>query len=448
MKKNLLFLATLWFASLPFQSTFAQSEKSSPANHPNRCGTMEHLAWLKQQDPSLQARMDKIESDMQEWIKNAPPTTNSVITIPVVVHVIYANATQSVAATCVQQQIAVLNKDYHKLNTDWNNTPTVWKPLVADCNIQFCLASKDPNGNPTTGIVYKSTTTASWSQNDAVKHTAQGGDDAWPASNYFNVWVCNLGGGLLGYTQFPGGPAATDGVVILYSSLPGSCGAAPYNLGRTLTHECGHWLALYHTWGDDTQAQGSCPNSGIGTDCSGSDQVADTPNQCDCNYGTPTFPKIDECSTACPSASSCGGGAGDATNGTMFMNYMDYVDDAAMFMFTNGQNTRIQATLNGSRLSILSSATSHCTASGIDNISLAESISIYPNPTNGEVMIQVPYMLSMDLKVYNAIGQIILSRKLDMAATKIDLSNNLNGIYLFEIKTPQGNITKKVILNR
>ncbi len=110
----LVFIIPVIIGVFANQIIFAQSEKSFPITHPNRCGTMEHLAWLKQQDPGLQTRMDKIESDMQEWIKKAPPTTNSIITIPVVVHVVYANTTQSVSATCVQQQIAVLNKDYHK----------------------------------------------------------------------------------------------------------------------------------------------------------------------------------------------------------------------------------------------------------------------------------------------------------------------------------------------
>ena len=138
--------------------------------------------------------------------------------------------------------------------------------------------------------------------------------------------MCQLGGGLLGYAQFPGGPAATDGVVILHSGF-GTSGtaAAPFNLGRTATHEIGHWLNLRHIWGDD------------GTGCSGSDFVADTPNQGGPNYGTPTFPKV-----------SCG----NAPNGDMFMNYMDYVDDAAMVMFTAGQVTRMQASLDGLRSSI------------------------------------------------------------------------------------------------
>jgi hypothetical protein len=138
-----------------------------------------------------------------------------------------------------------------------------------------------------------------------------------------------LGGGLLGYAQFPGGPAATDGVVILNTAF-GSVGtaAAPYNLGRTATHEIGHWLNLRHIWGDTE-------------DCSGSDFVDDTPNAQQPNYGKPTFPHV-----------SCN----NAPNGDMFMNYMDYVDDDAMVMFTKGQIARMQATLAGPRNSLLATS--------------------------------------------------------------------------------------------
>jgi len=142
--------------------------------------------------------------------------------------------------------------------------------------------------------------------------------------------VCQLGGGLLGYAQFPGGPDATDGVVILHSAFgTNGTAAAPFNLGRTTTHEIGHWLNLNHIWGDD------------GTGCSGTDNVADTPNQGGANTGAPSLPHI-----------SCSNGP----NGDMYMNYMDYVDDRAMVMFSAGQVARMQACLDGVRSSIGSSA--------------------------------------------------------------------------------------------
>ena len=155
-----------------------------------------------------------------------------------------------------------------------------------------------------------------------MKTKSKGGVPAWPADKYLNIWVCNLGGGLLGYAQFPGGPARTDGVVILHTAF-GTDGTAqpPFDRGRTATHEVGHWLNLRHIWGDTL-------------DCSGGDRCPDTANAAGPNTGEPKFPHV-----------TCANGP----NGDMFMNYMDYVDDAAMVMFTAGQVARMNATLAGPR---------------------------------------------------------------------------------------------------
>jgi len=424
MKKHLLTIAFAAFAFCVCQNTFAQNTIATNVNPSgyNRCGSTEHLEWQKQQDPGLQARMDKVESDIRTWMKNSPPTTNAIVTIPVVVHVVYANATQNVPDATVQQQIAVLNKDYHKLNTDVGNTPAVFQSLVADCEVQFCLASKDPNGATTTGIVHKSTTVASWSSDDKVKSATSGGDNAWDATKYLNLWVCNLGSGLLGYAQFPGGSNSTDGVVVLYSSLPG--GAAPYGMGRSATHEVGHWLNLHHIWGD-----ASC----------GDDLVADTPTQSTSNFGCPTFQHV-----------TCSNGP----NGDMFMNYMDYVDDNCMVMFSNGQKARITACLNSSRTGLLTSAASKCTAAtGITESSLSDNISLYPNPSTGDVFMNVtiPNISSADVTIYNAIGDAVLQKRVAISSgneVKLDMNTRPDGMYLIQMKTSEGTITKKVVINR
>jgi len=246
--------------------------------------------------------------------------------IPVVVHVVYKTAEQNISDAQIKSQIDILTADYRKKNADIGAVPTAFASLATDVRVEFELAKVDPSGNPTSGITRTATTATSFSDDDAVKSAATGGADPWPSDKYLNIWVCQLGGGLLGYAQFPGGPAATDGVVILQSAF-GNTGtaAAPFNLGRSATHEVGHWLNLRHIWGDD------------GTGCSGSDFVADTPNQGGPNFGTPAFPHV-----------TCGNGP----NGDMFMNYMDYVDDAAMMMFSAGQVTRMQATLDGLRSAI------------------------------------------------------------------------------------------------
>ena len=291
------------------------------------CGSMEVLERLKTEDPSYAAKMGEIEEHTAEFVRNHQGSTEAVITIPVVIHVLYNTAVQNITDAQILSQIAVLNEDFRLLNADNVNTPSVFAGLKADCEINFVLAKRDPNGNATTGIIRKSTTVTSWSSNDYVKSSTRGGDNAWPAASYLNIWVCNLGGGLLGYAQFPGGSATTDGVVIGYQYF-GRTGtlSAPFNKGRTATHEVGHWLNLRHIWGD--------------ANC-GNDLVDDTPTQQTSNYGCPTHPKV-TCSNV---------------NGDLFMNYMDYSDDACMYMFTAKQKLRMQAVLaaGGSRATLATS---------------------------------------------------------------------------------------------
>jgi hypothetical protein len=291
------------------------------------CATMDVHRQLLSRFPSYAQARDEIENLALRYTLHAEAALRPGVTrIPVVVHVVWNTAQQNISDAQINSQIDVLNRDFRRTNPDVNNTPAPFLPLTADSRIEFFRANVDPNGAPTTGITRTQTTVTSFGSNDAVKSQTTGGANPWPADRYLNVWVCQLGGGLLGYAQFPGGPAATDGVVILHSAF-GTTGTAapPFHLGRTATHEIGHWLNLNHIWGDD------------GTGCSGTDNVADTPNQAGSNTGTPAFPHV-----------TCGNGP----NGDMFMNYMDYVDDPAMFMFTAGQVTRMQACLDGPRSSI------------------------------------------------------------------------------------------------
>ncbi|WP_230413103.1 zinc metalloprotease [Paraburkholderia antibiotica] len=256
----------------------------------------------------------------------ASVSRTGVTQIPVVVHVVYNTDAQNISDAQIHSQIDVLNRDYRKKNADAGSVPAAFQPLAADCRIEFALASTDPGGAATNGITRTKTSSTGFTDDDKVKAASTGGADAWPATKYLNLWVCPLDGGLLGYAQFPGGPAATDGVVILYTAF-GTLGAAaaPFDLGRTASHEIGHWLNLRHIWGDD------------GNGCNGSDFVDDTPNQAGPNFGKPAFPHV-----------TCSNGP----NGDMFMNYMDYVDDAAMFMFTADQVQRMQACLDGDRSSV------------------------------------------------------------------------------------------------
>lgn len=307
----------------------------SPATAQRTCYSNNYLHEQLAADPAFAANRQQIEDFTAAFVKKGGAAVlergTATYNIPVVVHVVYNTTAQNITDAQIQSQIDVLNKDYQLNNADTNSVPTVFRSVRADCKIQFCLAKRDPSGLATTGIIRKQTAVTAFSTNDYVKSNTMGGDDPWSSASYLNLWVCNLSGGILGYSQFPGGAATTDGVVIQYTAF-GTTGTAtaPFNLGRTTTHEVGHWLNLYHIWGDD------------GTACTGTDNVGDTPNQGAENYGCPVFPRI-----------SCSNGP----NGDMFMNYMDYVDDKCMMMFTLGQRDRMYAVLGtgGARASLASS---------------------------------------------------------------------------------------------
>ncbi len=315
---------SLFFLILLHHTLFAQYETRI-------CGTTEYMQALAIAHPEMVQQRAAIEQHTQQFMQQQNPHTRSIVTIPVVVHVVYNLGSQNISDAQILSQIDVLNKDFRKQNLDFANTPGSFQPLAADCQIEFVLARRDPNGDSTNGITRTYTATTSFSSNNYVKSAATGGKDGWPPSQYLNIWVCKLAGGLLGYGQFPGGPEATDGVVISYRAF-GTNGAAiaPFNKGRTATHEVGHWLNLFHISGDD------------GSGCNGTDLADDTPNQGAQNTGVPVYPHI-----------SCN----NAPYGDMFMNYMDYTDDVAMTMFTLNQKTRMDALFSagGARYTLLSS---------------------------------------------------------------------------------------------
>jgi Pregnancy-associated plasma protein-A len=303
------------------------------------CGTMAIHYQLLATDLTYASNRRNIENRSLEYARSGVEVaTANLKTIPIVIHVVHnpANNAENISEAQINSQIDVLNLDFRKKNSDIAAVPSVFKALAADARIEFVLATTDPLGQATNGITRTVTTAAGFGGDDRVKSAATGGADPWPSDRYLNIWVCRLNGGLLGYAQFPGGSAATDGVVITHTGF-GTNGTAapPFNLGRTATHEIGHWLNLRHIWGDD------------GDGCNGSDFVEDTPNQASDNTGVPTFPHV-----------TCDNGP----NGDMYMNYMDYTDDVGMFMFTTGQVLRMQATLNNERSSLgqLQSSSTSC----------------------------------------------------------------------------------------
>ena len=306
MKKILL------SAALVMMLFSCQNEDNSKNNTSNtntvtrQCASQEVLERQLQEDPTLALRMNKIEEMTEDFARNRANyrLVNGKIEIPVVVNVLYKTTAENISLTQIQSQIDVLNKDFNALNTDYSQVPALFSGVKANVGISFVLDQ----------VIRKSTTKTSWGTRDAMKKANQGGLAPTSPTTKLNLWCCTIGGGILGYAQFPGGSSATDGVVIdsKYFGLSGSANY-PYNLGRTATHEVGHWLNLRHIWGDAT--------------C-GNDLVADTPTHDSANFGVPAYPHYSTCS---------------GTPVEMTMNYMDYTDDRGMYMFTLGQKSRIDA---------------------------------------------------------------------------------------------------------
>jgi hypothetical protein len=271
-----------------------------------------HMRLLEEHAP-FRARQTRLElATARRRSALAAAARPPLVRVDVVVNVIHRTAEQDLADAQIKSQISALNRDFAAKNADRKTVPEPWKGLVTDSRVRFKLAK----------ITRTKTTRSSFPTDDSVKRASGGGAPPLDPATHLNLWVCALSGGVLGYAQFPGGPEATDGVVIDYRAF-GTKGTAeaPFDLGRTATHEVGHYLNLRHIWGDTE-------------DCSGTDFVADTPNAAGPNYGTPTFPSV-----------SCGNGP----NGDMFMNYMDYVDDAAMVLFTAQQVLRMRTALDEAR---------------------------------------------------------------------------------------------------
>jgi len=292
-------------------------KKSAGPELRRSCGAMAAHMMLLEQYPSFRANQMRLEgatSKRREEKFDAKEVP--IVTIRTIVNVVYKTAEQNISDAQIATQIKALTADYRASNADRSKVPAPWKGLVADARMQFELVK----------VTRTQTSVASFTHDDKVKKASTGGIAPITPKTHLNLWVCALSGGLLGYAQFPGGPVATDGVVINYQAF-GTTGTAkvPFNKGRTATHEVGHYFNLRHIWGDTP-------------DCSGSDNVADTPNCAGPNFGAPKFPVI-----------TCGNGP----NGDMFVNYMDYSDDAAMFMMTTQQVVRMRTALETTRKGLM-----------------------------------------------------------------------------------------------
>jgi hypothetical protein len=349
------FILLLTFGGLSAQKVKPSTHKQTEFH---RCGTQYVMDKLQAQFPNL--KKERAQNRQQTWNQYQHQLqamrsnrTQMNYTIPVVVHVVMSNPSLITDAQ-IQSQLDVLNADFRGLNNDSIRIPAAFKPLFGKSNLQFCLAKRDLKGDATTGIVrVRSNIESDPGLGDPVKFTCKGGSDAWDPSRYLNIWVCTMGSGFLGYSFLPSDPLSIvplneRGFVNNFRFFgKGGTATAPFNQGRTGTHELGHFFDLLHIWG---------PNNCDGTQtCGDDDEISDTPLQLGCNFGAPLPEEIktDACSPNAP--------------GVMWMNFMDYVDDQAMVMYTTGQYARMQASILGTAWLLQLAMSDACTPPALLN---------------------------------------------------------------------------------
>lgn len=424
MKQHLL--SAIATALIFSSAAFAQQNSSLS------CGLDDVIMNARVKNPNYDRQVAEKEKLRDQWKIKYANSTQSVITIPVVVHVVWNTAQQNISDSQVVSQINVLNTDYIRMNSDTVNTPSVFQTLAANPQIQFCLAQQDPQGNPTNGITRTQTsktdfgTPLLFSGDTSIWNTSLGGYDKWDTSQYFNIWVCPLGSFIGGLGFWPGGTSliagSQDGVLINYTYF-GTLGTAtaPYNLGRTTTHEVGHYLDLHHLWGDVSS----------NSNCAATDYCNDTPTQVQATQNCPAFPFTDGCTSASP--------------GLMFMDFMDYPPDNCKNMFTIDQSIRMNACLNGARASLLTSLACTPPVIGINDVSQMNAVNIFPNPTNSQFTVYGLRSTVNTIEVYNSLGQIVHKQTVNSKQETVNLSA-ASGVYSVKIYSEENPVVKKIII--
>jgi hypothetical protein len=362
---------------------------------------------------------------MQQWIStHSNDNPKQIITIPVVVHIVYANTPQNISDTRVLEQIDVLNACY---NDTAPYAPIPYDTVAADCEIRFCLAQRTPDGDSTDGIERRQTTVSGFAYGTGMKYYSSGGLDVWDPTKYLNIWVCNLTGGLTGFAEFPTGtPSATDGLVMHYQYFGVTGSTSPYNEGKSTVHELAHWLNLYHI---------CCSAYYLG--CPDMDYCADTPpmNSDFFSCSPPPPPPEDSCTT-------------NPIQG----NYMQFADDECLTFFTNDQSDRMHACLNTLRPWLLTS--NGCIPPTVD-LSNSEkginSVSVFPNPTEGlsSLKFNSSFPVKMNFKILDITGRTLLFFTQDFSAGSheihINTTNLKAGVYFIQMESEEFSSTLKLI---
>lgn len=380
-------------------------------------------------DSAAILRQAAIELHTQNWIQanGAQASPREIITIPVVVHVVYLDSTENIPDQQIFDQIQVLNEDFRFRNEGTDRIPALFKEFAADVEIEFCLVNVDPDGTATSGITRTKTefecigntlTTLAPDATPRLYYTDKGGRDIWDSERYLNLYVAHICGPILGRAKLPGTVSPNeDAPVIDYDHFGDNCSPTsyPYDLGRTTTHELGHFFNLRHIHGDSD-------------DCEIDDFVMDTPLQSMSYGGCPTHPQL-----------SC-------DNFDMFMNFMDLVDDRCMKMFTTGQKNRILATLapGGPRSGLAMS--SLC---GSTPIPTEDILTVFPNPVGAclHINFETKNTEKVDVRLYDVLGKLVYERKDSnaFAVKSIDTTNLSAGVYWLVVEYGDERIARKVM---
>ena len=414
-----IFFCVVFFVSCACVS----AQRACLATQYNELETSRNPAQLRAQ----QAVEDFIQQRALQSTAHSSQVTASaapVLIIPVVVHVLYSNENQNISDEQVKSGIEALNRDFRRMNGDTINTPAAFKSVAADTRIEFVLATADPAGRSTNGINRKQTSVTEWRMDDKVKMSVHGGVNPWDSKSYLNIWVGNMRS-LLGYASAPGSSAEKDGVVITTNAFGLKNVRAPYDLGRTAVHEVGHWLGLKHIWGDSY--------------C-GDDGIHDTPRQGNFTAGCPKGFR-----TSCDN-----GPAGD-----MYMNYMDFTDDACMNLFTEGQKDRMRALFlqGGPRAGLLSSkglqkpwSQQVVLEEGVQPV-LSSQFKVYPNPASSEITADFgsDTWIGKDVSLLSAQGILLQKVRVLSRIQKISLQSLKPGLYFLKGANGTQAINQKII---
>ena len=362
-----------------------------------------------------------IESQLQNYLKNTPKSSIN-ITIPIVFHVVWINRIQNLHDSVIYQQVEVLNSIFNSQNADTINLTDTLKKWRGNFNISFEIAHRDPDGLPTNGITRKKTINPHFSYwNDPVKKSHYG-TAPWPTDRYLNIWICDLNEGLKGYAQFPGGPHETDGVVIDWQTVGNqiypwtSSEDYEWSRGKVLVHEIGHWLNLYHPWGN---TYSGC----------GEDYIPEIHKQLG-----PIYP-----GQACPDSmfSSC-----SDSNRLFIKHYMDYSGSSCMCTFTKNQVLRGLASLNTYRKEMIDSYESKFIINGFENTK------IYPTYVMDKLYFEFPdYNGTIKISIYNLRGKLVNVYNIkNKDYTILHLSHLSNGIYIVNLSYQENTVLHKKIL--